>query len=97
MKTFLIPLAALGAAVAPVAAPAQTVGIANYYESRECHPSAYQRLVGHSVTRVLAGEVQPGPLVRVFGPGAILTDDFNPNRVNIVADDGVTVSRVYCG
>lgn len=93
MRSVLIALAT----VLPVAAAAQSVGIPNYYESTECHPAAYQSLVGQPLGQVMQAGVSDGPMVRVFGPGAILSDEFNPNRVNIVSDDGRTITRVYCG
>ena len=92
MKTLLLALAM----VAPGAAFAQSAGIPNYYESRECHPSAYHALIGRSLSEA-SSAVDPGKTVRVFGPGAILTDEFNPYRLNIVSDDGKVVTRVYCG
>lgn len=93
MKRLLVILVAL----APVAASAQTAGVSNYYESKECHPAKYQSLVGEPMSAVAQAGVEAGPMVRVFGPGAILSDEFNPYRVNIVSDDGQVVSRVYCG
>ncbi|WP_136636422.1 I78 family peptidase inhibitor [Pseudooceanicola onchidii] len=92
MKTLIMALMT----ATPVAALADTGGLANYYESYECRPSAYKALVGKSLGTA-EQTIAEGPKVRIFGPGAILTDEFNPERVNIVSDDGKIVTRVYCG
>jgi len=59
-----------------------------------CDASQYRPLVGQAA----GGRQFPtGPSLRVFGVNDIVTQDYVPQRTNIVADDSGKIVRVYCG
>ena len=59
-----------------------------------CDARNYRNLVGQPA----GGTIFPiGPELRVFGVDDIVTQEYVPQRTNIVADDSGTIVRVYCG
>ncbi|MGI3169425.1 I78 family peptidase inhibitor [Pseudooceanicola sp. C21-150M6] len=90
-------LLCLAVCLLPGVASAQVLSPSYYYQSYQCHPKAYRSLMGQDINAVYSLGLTPGPMVRVFGPGAILSDEFNPYRLNVVSDDGRVVTRIYCG
>ena len=58
-----------------------------------CDAKDYRDLIGSSVTATTFPE---GPRLRVFTLTDIVTQDYIPQRTNVVHDKG-RISRVYCG
>lgn len=59
-----------------------------------CKAKDYRHLVGQSVA---AASFPQSPNLRVFGVNDIVTQDYIPQRTNIVHDDASRIVRVYCG
>ncbi len=59
-----------------------------------CEADAYRPLIG---TNIAATSLPAGPMLRAFALTDIVTQDYLPQRTNIVYDDGGTITRVYCG
>lgn len=59
-----------------------------------CDARDYRPLIGSDVK---ATTFLSGPALRVFGVNDIITQDYVPQRTNVVFDDGGTITRVYCG
>lgn len=59
-----------------------------------CDAERYRPLVGSSVD---ATAFPTGPRLRVFGVDDIVTQDYIPQRTNVVHDDDRLIVRVYCG
>ena len=59
-----------------------------------CQADQYRHLVGQSVT---ATSFPTGPSLRVFGANDIVTQDYIPQRTNVVYDGSQRIVRVYCG
>lgn len=62
-----------------------------------CSASAYQGLVGQDRAAVAAAGLEPGPKTRIYGPTDMITEDFRPDRINVVMDGTDRVLRVTCG
>ena len=59
-----------------------------------CDAEDYRPLVGSSVD---ATTFPAGPRLRVFGINDIVTQDYIPQRTNVVYDTSRRIVRVYCG
>lgn len=59
-----------------------------------CDPSQHQRLVGMNI-----GEVYLPPQLhrREISPGQVVTQDYQPGRLNIFLDPKGWIARVTCG
>lgn len=73
---------------------ASEAGGSGLAEIELCDASQYRPLVGQSVDATVFPE---GPQFRVFGVNAIVTQDFVPQRTNVVYDASRTITRVFCG
>ena len=60
-----------------------------------CDPAAFASFVGRERS-VLLATTFTAP-IRVIDPGEVVTQEFDPERVNFVIDGAGTVARVYCG
>ena len=59
-----------------------------------CEADAFRPLIGSSIAATALPE---DPLLRAFGENDIVTQDYRPQRTNILYDVGGTIIRVYCG
>ena len=59
-----------------------------------CDAEDYRVYLGQSVD---AATFPTGPEFRVFGVNDIVTQDYVPQRTNVVYDGSRIVTRVYCG
>ena len=59
-----------------------------------CDAADYRGLVGSDVG---ATSFSIGPQLRVFGQNDIITQDYIPQRTNVVYDTSRQIIRVYCG
>lgn len=62
-----------------------------------CHASEYQALLGQKVSAAMEAGLTPGPDVRIFKTGAILTMDQRMDRLNVEFDSIDEIIGVYCG
>ena len=62
-----------------------------------CHAADHQALVGQAVSAAMEAGLFPGPDVRIFQTGAMLTRDMRPDRLNVEFDNMDKIIRVYCG
>ncbi|WP_019962077.1 I78 family peptidase inhibitor [Woodsholea maritima] len=60
-----------------------------------CGDALYQRLVGQAIMEVHQPSL-PRPH-RIYGQHDMVTQDYRPERLNIVVDPQDRVHRVYCG
>ena len=60
----------------------------------ECDAQSYRGLLG---TQIADASVNEGPQLRVYAETDLITQEFLPQRTNIVTDDAGIVTRVYCG
>ncbi|MEM9970042.1 MAG: I78 family peptidase inhibitor [Pseudomonadota bacterium] len=60
----------------------------------ECDAINFRNLIGTSIADALVNE---GPDLRVYAENELITQEFLPQRTNIVTDVDGTVTRVYCG
>ncbi len=60
----------------------------------ECDAQSYRGLIGTPVANALLNE---GTNLRVYAETDLITQEFLPQRTNIVTDDAGNVTRVYCG
>ncbi|SFO93257.1 I78 family peptidase inhibitor [Tranquillimonas alkanivorans] len=59
-----------------------------------CGADGYGSLVGAQ----LAAVTMPADLnARIIGPDTMVTQDYQPGRLNIVVDEDGYITRVYCG
>lgn len=65
-------------------------------EPTECGAPKQQNLIGKTVDDLAAVSFE-SPVSRFINPGDAVTEDFNPNRMNIVFDENGKITRVYCG
>ncbi|WP_233417221.1 I78 family peptidase inhibitor [Halovulum marinum] len=61
-----------------------------------CNARAQQDLVGGRIAD-MASLAVAAPKVRFIDPGDSVTQDQQPDRLNIVRDGNGVVTRVYCG
>ena len=59
-----------------------------------CDASDYRPMIG---TNFAAVTLPKGPRLRVFGENDIVTQEYIPQRTNVVFDEGGTIVRIYCG
>ena len=61
----------------------------------QCDAADYRPLIGTEIAAALT----PGddPMLRVYGAGEIVTQEYLPQRTNIVFDGDGLIQRVYCG
>ncbi|MEJ6393171.1 I78 family peptidase inhibitor [Gymnodinialimonas sp. 2305UL16-5] len=72
--------------------PAATGGQPLPVVGTDCGATLAQHYVGHSAEDV--------PVVggaRVIGPDTIVTQEYNPNRLNLATDGNGIITRAYCG
>lgn len=62
-----------------------------------CGARQYQSLVGKDRAAITEAGLIEGPELRILGPGAIVTMDHRPDRMNIDLDDAGRVTAVRCG
>ncbi len=74
--------------------PSESAGGGSLAEIELCDAESYRFLVGTSVDETV---FPTGPGLRVFGVNDIVTQDFVPDRTNVVFDTGRQIMRVYCG
>lgn len=74
--------------------PSEEVGGSGLAAIELCDAPDYRPLVGSSVD---ATAFSTGPSLRVFGIDDIVTQDYIPQRTNVVHDDARRIVRVYCG
>lgn len=60
----------------------------------QCDAEEYSTLIGANIS---AAVLPSGPTLRAFGENDAVTQDFVPQRTNIVYDSGGVIRRVYCG
>jgi Peptidase inhibitor I78 family len=63
--------------------------------SDDCAAATYEPLVGQNVAVLNDAELPED--VRVNFPGAAISEDSNPGRLNINVGTDDTITRVYCG
>ncbi|MEM8871978.1 MAG: I78 family peptidase inhibitor [Pseudomonadota bacterium] len=61
-----------------------------------CDARSQQRLVGRELTDMAAVSAA-APKVRFIDPGDAVTQDVQPDRLNVQLDENRRVTRVYCG
>ncbi|RMC36359.1 I78 family peptidase inhibitor [Paracoccus alkanivorans] len=61
---------------------------------RVCDPQAHQALVGKNIGEVTLPRELPQ---RVISPGDMVTEDYNPARLNIFVDAKGWIGRISCG
>ena len=59
-----------------------------------CDASDYRPLIG---TNVAAATLPTGPMLRAYGVDDIVTQEYIPQRTNVVFDAGGVIVRVWCG
>ena len=60
----------------------------------ECDAAEYRELVG---TNIAATVFPEDPMIRVYGEGDIITQEYIPRRTNIVFDADGNIVQAYCG
>lgn len=108
MRSLLMSLAALGALAAcgPTTTPAQTeapaaeapvAAPANAAEATAqdtCGAAAFRHLVGTPAAGIDEASLPAG--TRIVTPTTMVTQDFNPARLNVVTDANGNVASVSC-
>lgn len=79
----------------PVAPPVDLTPGWNETEPDTCGVAPFAYLAGGPVDRVHTAGL-PG-LYRVVSPGMIVTQEYSPQRINIVVDGKGMVTRLTCG
>ena len=74
--------------------PSEQGGSGELAEQELCDAVNYRILVGSSVDDTT---FPVGPSLRVFGANDIVTQDYIPQRTNVVFDASRKIIRVYCG
>ncbi|MEO1537696.1 MAG: I78 family peptidase inhibitor [Pseudomonadota bacterium] len=74
--------------------PSEVGGSGELAELEQCDAQNYRILLG---TDVEDTDFPVGPRLRVFGANDIVTQDYIPQRTNVVHDNSGEVIRVYCG
>ncbi len=74
--------------------PSEDVGGGGLADIELCDAEDYRPLVGSNVD---ATSFPTGPQLRVFGVNDIVTQDYIPQRTNVVHDTARVIVRVYCG
>src|SRR5262245_60224896 len=112
MRSLLMSLAALGALAAcgPTTAPADTqtpaaetlaaptaappANAAEATAQDTCGAAAFQAIVGTPASGVNQASLPPG--ARIITPNTMVTQDFNPTRLNIAVDANGNVASLSC-
>ncbi len=63
-------------------------------ENEECNAAEYRPLIGSPVTSTV---FPTGARLRVFSEADIVTQEYIPQRTNVVFDTGGQIVRVFCG
>jgi hypothetical protein len=87
---YLIPLVFLGLAACDAALPGMEPAV------DLCQAPAYQGVIGQNIDALDDWLLVQHPY-RVIRPGDAVTEDFNPNRLNIRLDGADRVVAVDCG
>lgn len=74
--------------------PSEQGGTGELADQELCDAMSYRILVGSSVDDT---NFPVGPRLRVFGMNDIITQDYIPQRTNVVFDGSREIIRVYCG
>ncbi|MGR3512493.1 MAG: hypothetical protein ACU0GG_06980 [Paracoccaceae bacterium] len=74
--------------------PSEAGGTGGLAEQELCDAIDYRILVGSNVDDT---SFPVGPQLRVFGANDIITQDYIPQRTNVVHDNTREIIRVYCG
>ncbi len=74
--------------------PSEEIAGGGLAEIELCDAEEYRPLIG---TDVAATSFPTNPNLRVFGVNDIVTQDYIPQRTNIVSDTAGRIIRVYCG
>ena len=74
--------------------PSERGGSGALAEQELCDAADYRVFVG---TKVDDASIQEGPELRVFGANDIVTQDYIPQRTNVVHGPSREILRVYCG
>lgn len=91
MKSILLLALWLPIAVAACAPTTTDTGA----DKDTCGAVPLQNLVGSPATSVTS--LKRENLVRVIAPGQMVTQDYQPERINVVTDAKGTVVRISCG
>lgn len=92
----MIPLAVLAAC----ATTPQTEEPIEIAPQGECDATLVESMVGERADAALGGRVQritASRSLRWIPPRSAVTQDYRPDRVNVVYDDDYIVQRIYCG
>lgn len=69
--------------------------------SSDCNAPRAEPFVGQTATpdvrERLAAAVAPIATIRWVGPGQATTEDYSPQRLNVMLDVGGTITEVHCG
>ena len=84
----LSPLIAVTLLVSACAASPYTVS------ATRCDPAQHRALIGRNIGETF---LPPGLRVREIGPGQMVTQDYDPARLNIFMDAKGWIARVSCG
>ncbi|WP_112320719.1 I78 family peptidase inhibitor [Oceanibium sediminis] len=90
-----ILLGSLGALMA-CGTPAPIVGTDGTIDVDACDARSQRGLVGRELDDMAAVSAA-APKVRFINPGDSVTQDNQPDRLNVELDDNRVVTRVYCG
>ncbi|MEM9426014.1 MAG: hypothetical protein AAGA06_04860 [Pseudomonadota bacterium] len=74
--------------------PSEQGGTGSLADQELCDAASYRILVGSSVDDT---NFPVGPRLRVFGMNDIITQDYIPQRTNVVFGGSREIIRVYCG
>lgn len=90
---FRLTIAALGLLTACAATGDDTIPAVG---SDTCDARAQRSLIGRTVDD-RASLTLAAPKVRLIDPGDAVTQDHQPDRLNIEFDEAGRITRVYCG
>jgi hypothetical protein len=62
-----------------------------------CGAAQYQSLIGKDRAAIFEAGLVEGPDLRILGPGALMTMDHRPDRLNIELDADDRIVVVRCG
>lgn len=80
--------------IRPLPGPSEQVGGEGLAAIEMCDAEDYRPLVGQNVS---SASFPTGPMLRVFGANDIVTQDYVPQRTNVVYDSARIIVRIYCG
>lgn len=83
------------------ASPAGTADPLAPASPTDCNAPQAERFVGEQATPAvresLTEAVAPITVIRWVGPGQATTEDYNPQRLNVMLDVGGLITAVHCG